>query len=94
MLLCNKNRKIPYQVTPPKEMWRIYLIEELLDIRDVLSTIDNWSMDELLITLDYLCTTNSYTIVIFTKSFIGLKYMSIIIRIASSPGFRVDTKSW
>ena len=51
MLLCNKSRigeatakdvgKIPYQVTPPKEEWRVCLIKELLDIRDDLSTIDN-----------------------------------------------------
>ena len=68
MLLCNKSRiceatandvaKIPYQVTPPqKEEWRVCLIEELLDIRDGLLTIDNWSMDEILTMLDYLCTT-------------------------------------
>ena len=67
MLLCNKSRigeatakdvgKIPYQVTPPKEEGRICLVEDLLDIRDDLSIIDNWSMDEVLTTLDYLCTT-------------------------------------
>ena len=67
MLLCNKNRigvatardvsKIPYHALPPKEEWRVGLIDELLDIRDDLSTIHNWSMDEVLFTLDDLCTT-------------------------------------
>ena len=36
--------KIPYQVTPSKEEWRVCLIEELADFRDDLSTVDNWSI--------------------------------------------------
>ena len=67
MQYCGKSRiseltsvevgKMTYHAIPNNEVWRINLVEELLDIRSNISDIDDWSKDELSDLLEYISTT-------------------------------------
>ena len=67
MQYCGKSRiseltsvevgKMTYHPIPNNEVWRISLVEELLDIRSNSSNIDDWSKEELSDLLEYISTT-------------------------------------
>ena len=67
MVACEKPRvcdattqhveKLLFHPIPSSEAWRISLIDELLEIRDNHPCSINWKKNEVLDTLDYLCTT-------------------------------------
>ena len=46
-----------YHPIPNNELWRINLVEKLLDIRYNISDVDEWSKDEICNLLEYVCTT-------------------------------------
>ena len=49
--------KMAYHPIPNNEVWRINLVEEVLDIRSNIADIGDWSKDEISDLLEYISTT-------------------------------------
>ena len=67
MLLCGKNRvsdltpadamNVPYHEPPEEELWRLGVLDELLEVQHGDLTVPGFNVKELNMMLDFICTT-------------------------------------
>ena len=54
---ANEIGNMMYHPIPNNEVWRVKLVEKLLDIHDNISGVFDWNIYEISNSLEYLCTT-------------------------------------
>ena len=67
MMLCDKNRvddlspedamSVPYHEPPEEELWRLGVLDELLEVQQGELTVPGFNSGELAMMLNFICTT-------------------------------------